>query len=94
MTRPNQISEELVDRLTAVSYDVIFSFQARTITKIHHASVRMWSSVVALLLDGILEYAFGGISDPQTATKADAFLKLFLMAPRLILSLTSSRRIT
>ena len=88
MTRLNQISEELVDRLTAVSYDVIFSFQARTITEIHHASVRMWSSVVALLLDGILEYAFGGISDPQTATRADAFLKLFLMAPRLILSST------
>ena len=60
MTRPN---EELVDRLTAVSYDVIFSFQARRITEIHHALVRMWSSGVALLLDGILEYAFGGISD-------------------------------
>jgi hypothetical protein len=48
----------------------------------------MWSSVIALLLDGIQEYTFGGISDPETTAKADAFLKIFLMAPRLILSST------
>ena len=88
MTRPNQISDELVDKLTAISYDSIFAFPARTITEIHHASVRMWSSVIALLLDGILEYGFGGVSEPNTASKANAFLKLFLMSPRLILSST------
>ena len=88
MTRPDQLSDDLVDRLTAISYDAIFAFPARTITQIHHASVRMWSSVMALLLDGILAYAFGGVSEPNTASKANAFLKLFLMAPRLILSST------
>jgi len=88
MTRPNQIPEELVDRLTAISYDDIFSFSARTISEIHHSSVRMWSSVTALLLDGILEYAFGGVSEPNTVCVANAFLKLFLMAPRLVLSST------
>ena len=69
-----------MDRLTAISFDVIFAFQAKTVTEIHHASVKMWSSVIALLLDGILEYSFGGTSDPETTTKADTFLKLFLMA--------------
>ena len=49
----------------------------------------MWSSVIALLLDGILDYSFGGVSEPNTACKAGAFLKLFLMAPRLLLSSTS-----
>ena len=89
MTRPNQISDELVDRLTAISYDEIFAHQAKTISEIHHSSVRMWSSVIALLLDGILDYSFGGVSEPNTACKASAFLKLFLMAPRLLLSSTS-----
>ena len=89
MTRPNQISDELVDRLTAISYDEIFAHQAKTISEIHHSSVRMWSSVIALLLDGILDYSFGGVSEPNTACKAGAFLKLFLMAPRLLLSSTS-----
>ena len=42
MTHPNQISDELVDRLTAISYDEIFAHQARTISEIHHSSVRMW----------------------------------------------------
>jgi len=88
MTRPSQISDDLVDKLTGISYDSIFAFPARTITEIHHSSVRMWSSVMALILDGILEYAFGGVSDPDTLSKANAFLKLFLMAPRLILSST------
>ena len=88
MTRPNQLSDDLVDRLTAISYDSIFAFPARTITVIHHASVRMWSSVMALLLDGILAYAFGGVKEPITESKANAFLKLFLMAPRLVLSST------
>ena len=85
MTRPNQISDDLVDKLTGISYDSIFAFPARTITEIHHASVSMWSSVMALILDGILAYAFGGVSEPDTLSKANAFLKLFLMAPRLIL---------
>ena len=88
MTKPNQISDDFVDRFSEISYDRIFSFPARTITEIHHASVRMWSSVMALLLDGILEYSFGGVSEPETASRANAFLKLFLMAPRLILSST------
>ena len=43
---------------------------------------------MALLLEGILDYAFGGVSEPNTASKANAFLKLFLMAPRLILHST------
>jgi hypothetical protein len=89
MTRPNQISDELVDRLTAISYDEIFAHQARTICQIHHSSVRMWSAVIALLLEGLLDYSFGGVSEPNTACKADAFLKLFLMAPRLLLSSTN-----
>ena len=42
----------------------------------------------ALLLEGILEYAFGGVSEPDTVSKANAFLKLFLMAPRLVLHST------
>ena len=48
MTRPNQIPDELVDIVT------FFSFPARTISEIRHSSVRMWSSVTALLLDGML----------------------------------------
>ena len=36
----------------------------------------------------ILEYAFGGVSEPNTVCIANAFLKLFLMAPRLVLSST------
>ena len=48
----------------------------------------MWSSVTVLLLDGIIEYAFGGVSEPNTVCIANAFLKLFLMATCLVLSST------
>ena len=41
MTRPSQISEELADRLTAISFDEIFQFPAVTIMEIHHSSVKM-----------------------------------------------------
>jgi hypothetical protein len=86
MTRPNQISDDLVGRLSELSYDEIFAHQAKTITKIHHSSVRMWSALLVLTLDGILDYGFGGASDSDTQLKADAFLKLFILAPRLVLS--------
>ena len=35
--------------------------------------------MVALLLDGYLEYAFGGVSELNTVCVANAFLKLFLL---------------
>ena len=85
MLRPSEISPELVDRLTAISYDEIFSSQAYTILELHHSSVNMWSSVVALLLEGIVMYAYGGVYGSETAVMAEAFLKLFLLAPRLLL---------
>ena len=85
MTKPSQISDELVDRLTGISFDEIFQTPSRTITEIHHSSVKMWAQTMALLLDGIMSYAFG-LTDPETVCKANAFLKLFLMAPRLLLS--------
>jgi hypothetical protein len=46
----------------------------------------MWASVVALLLEGILLYAYGGVHGVENDCMAEAFLKLFLLAPRLILS--------
>ena len=84
MLRPNEISPELVDRLTEISYDAIFASQAHTIQEIHHSSVNMWASVVALLLEGILLYAYGGVHGVENDCMAEAFLKLFLLAPRLI----------
>jgi len=87
MTKPSQISEELVDRLTSISYDEIFQTPTLTIVEVHHSSVKMWAQAIALLLDGIMTYAFG-LTDPDTVCKANAFLKLFLMAPRLLLSST------
>ena len=84
MTRPCQISEELVDRLTGISFDEIFCTPTQTIAEVHHSSVKMWAQAIALLLDSIMTYAFG-LTDPETVCKAHAFLKLFLMAPRLLL---------
>ena len=86
MLRPSEISPELVDRLTDISYDSIFSTQACTIEELHHNSVNMWASVVALLLEGIVLYAYGGVHGAENECMAEAFLKLFLLAPRLILS--------
>ena len=85
MTKPSQISEELVERLTSISFDEIFQTPTRTIVEVHHSSVKMWAQAMALLLEGIMAYAFGR-TDPETVCKANAFLKLFLMAPRLLLS--------
>jgi hypothetical protein len=85
MTHPSQISEELVDRLTSISFDEIFQTPTMTIVEVHHSSVKMWAQAIALLLSGIMTYAFG-LTDPETVCKANAFLKLFLMAPRLLLS--------
>ena len=89
MLRPSEITPELIDRLTGISYQEIFSHQARTIETIHHTSVHMWSSVTALLLEGIVSYAYGGVNTPDNAAIAEGFLKLWLLAPRLILSTTS-----
>jgi len=44
-------------------------------------------TAIALLLDEITTYAFGH-TDPETVGKANAYLKLFLMASRLLLSST------
>ena len=85
MTKPCQISEELVERLTGISFDEIFRTSTQTIVEVHHSSVKMWAQAIALLLDGIMTYAFG-LTDPDTVCKAHAFLKLFLLAPRLLLS--------
>ena len=82
MTKPSQISEELVERLTSISFDEIFQTPTRTIVEVHHSSVKMWAQA---MLEGIMAYAFGR-TDPETVCKANAFLKLFLMAPRLLLS--------
>ncbi len=86
MTKPSQISAELVDRLTRISFDEIFQTPSKTIVEVHQSSVKMWAQAMALLLEGIMAYAFGP-TDPITVCKANAFLKLFLMAPRLLLSL-------
>jgi len=88
MTRPSQITDELVDFLTSITFDSIFQYQAHTIPEIHHASGKMWAQVVGQLLDEIMAYGFGGLTDSNTLQKAHAFLKLCLMAPRLILSST------
>ena len=85
MLRPSEISPELVEGLTAISYDEIFSSQAYTILDLQHSSVNMWSSVVALLLEGIALYANGGVYGSETAVMAETFLELFLLAPRLLL---------
>ena len=45
----------------------------------------MWSSVVALLLEGIALYAYGGVYGSKTSVTTEVFLKLFLLAPRLLL---------
>jgi len=86
MLRPSEISPELVDRMTEISYDQIFSTQAHTILELHHSSVHMWASVVALLLEGITLYAYGGVHGAEAESMAEAFLKLFLLAPRMVLS--------
>ena len=83
MLRPSEIGPELLDRLTEISYDAICSSQAHTIQEIHHSSVNMWASVVALLLEGIVLYAYGGVHGAENDCIAEAFLKLFLLAPRL-----------
>ena len=85
MPRPSEISPELVDKLTAISYDEIFSSQAYTIVELYHSPVNMWPSVVALLREGIVLYAYGGMYESETAVMAEAFLKLFFLAPRLLL---------
>ena len=47
---PSEISAELVDMLTVASNNEIFSSQAHTILERYHSAVKMWPSVVALLL--------------------------------------------
>ena len=41
MTKPSQISAELVDRLTSISFDEIFQTPTLTIVEIHPSSVKM-----------------------------------------------------
>jgi hypothetical protein len=40
----------------------------------------------SIFRDGILQYGFSNLKDSNTVNRAHAFLKLFLLAPRLILS--------
>ena len=54
---------ELVDRLTAISYDEILFIKAYTILELFYSSVNMCSFVVALMLEGIALYAYGGVAN-------------------------------
>ena len=45
----------------------------------------MESSVIALLLEFITLYAYGGVYGSKTAVMAETPLRLFLLAPRLLL---------
>ncbi len=62
---------------------MIFQYQAHTITDIHPAPGKMWAQVIGLLGDGICS----GLTDLATLNRVHAFLRLFLMAPLLILFL-------
>ena len=79
MLWPSEISPQLLDRLTAISYD--------TILELHYGSVNMWSYVVALPFEGIALYVYG-VYGSKTTVMAEAFLKQFLLAPRLLLNLS------
>jgi hypothetical protein len=53
---------------------------------IRSASGKMWAQVIGLLVDGILQFGFGSLTNLlATLNRAHTFLKLFLMTPRLIL---------
>ena len=86
MLRPSEISPGLVDRLTAIFYDEIFFSQAYTILELHHSSVNMWLSVVALLLEGIALYAYGGVHGSETAVMAEAFFQTIPLGTKVALT--------
>ena len=89
MASPADIADDLVDRLSGISFDDIFLKQTKTVVEMHHSSVSMWSEALAFVTEGIITYAFQASTAPEDQQLAMAYLKLFFLLPRLLL--TSSK---
>ena len=85
MASPADIADDLVDRLSGISFDDIFLKQIRTVVELHHSSVPMWSEALAFMMEGIITYAFQATMAPEDQQLAMAYLKLFFLLPRLLL---------
>jgi hypothetical protein len=86
MASPADIADDLVDRLSGISFDDIFLKQIKTVVEMHHSSVSMWSEALAFVTEGVITYAFQATAAPEDQQLAMAYLKLFFLLPRLLLS--------
>jgi len=86
MTSPADIAADLVDHLSGITFDSIFQKKVRTVVEMHHSSVPMWAEALALIIDGIITYAFRATAAPEDQQRATAYIKLFFLLPRLLLS--------
>jgi len=85
MASPADIADDLVDRLSGISFDDIFLRQIKTVVEIHHSSVTMWSEALAFVLEGTITYSFHATTAPEDQQLAMAYLKLLFLLPRLLL---------
>jgi hypothetical protein len=92
MISPADITDDLVDHLSGISFDNIFQKKIKTVVEMHHSSVPMWAEALAVITDGIVTYAFRATTAPEDQQRASAYIKLFFLLPRLLLS--SSRGIS
>ena len=60
--------------------------KTKTIVEMHHSSVAMWAEALGLIIDGIITYAFRATTGPEDQHRASAYIKLFFLLPRLLLS--------
>ena len=86
---PADITDDLVDHLSGITYDDIFQKKIRTVVEMHHSSVPMWAEALAVIINGIITYAFRATTAPEDQHRASAYIKLFFLLQRLLL--TSSR---
>ena len=89
MMSPADITDDLVDHLSGITYDDIFQKKIRTVVEMHHSSVPMWAEALAVIINGIITYAFRATTAPEDQHRASAYIKFFFLLPRLLL--TSSR---
>jgi hypothetical protein len=86
MISPADITDDLVDHLSGISFDNIFQKKIKTVVEMHHSSVPMWAEALAVITDGIITYAFRATTAPEDQQRASAYIKLFFLLPRLLLS--------
>ena len=74
---PADITDNLVDYLSGITFDNIFQKKIKTVVEMHHSSVPMWAEALAVITNGIIAYAFRATTAPEDQQRASAYIKLF-----------------